>query len=664
MVEILPDDRAVVYWFTYDEVGEQQWFFGVGEVIDSTIVIDELKRGSGGQFGPGFDPNDVVLTTVGALQMTFTDCNSATAQYTVNDVSAEQSLVRLLGVAEYPCALVDEQTELLATFNTTASWYAPDRSGEGFIVQIYAEDQAFVIWFTYDSAGNPAWYTGIGFVAAQSIVIGELQLTRGGRFGPEHDAQAVERLDAGRLELFLNCNDGRVHYDMKADFGLSGGHDLARLSQIKGLQCTQSQFSDPAPEALVGFWESEGFGVAATVTSEDFTLFQVTEVSCLVFAEGPLPVLSLAIEGVGLDEAGNRLMLTGLDSVTPVFMDRVTALPAHCADGSQINTDPIFNYDTFASTFEELYAVFDERGVDWSQQRIAFQGEVSTTTTDDELFEVFSQMLAPLGDLHTTISTEGRYFSSGATPENQAYFQRAQSSETDAIIRSYMEGARFSASGGALNYGMLGDGVGYIEARSFGITAGGDDTRSRLQAYANEVDGILSFLADRDATRLVIDVRRNEGGNGAFGYELARRLLRSETRTIFSERRRLGEGLSPAYAVTIQPGTRPAFDGEIVLLTGQITGSAAENFTFAVRAFPHATVIGEATAGVLSRTERVLPNGWIASLTVGRIASPEGEFFEGHGIPPDITVPVFTEADYAAETDGALEAAISFFARK
>ena len=356
-------------------------------------------------------------------------------------------------------------------------------------------------------------------------------------------------------------------------------------------------------------------------------------------------------------------MLNGLDSVTPVFLDRVAGLPDQCAGASsQFSSDPEFNYETFAATYEELYAAFEERGVDWSAQRSAFDSRVTSATSNAELFDIFSQMLAPLGDLHTTISNDTQFFGSGSTPQTQAYFQRAQSSDTDAIIRSYLEGARFSASGGALNYGMLGNDVGYIEAKTFGITVGGDDTGSRLQAYAQEIDDILAFFEEQGATGLVLDVRRNEGGNGAFGYELARRMLRGESRTIFSERRRLGEGLSPAYAATLEPGDRRTFDGEIVLLTGRITGSAAENFTFAIRALPHATVLGEATAGVLSRTERVLPNGWVASLTVGKIASPEGDYYEAVGIPPSMIVPVFTDEDYAAEKDSALEAAIAHFA--
>jgi C-terminal processing protease CtpA/Prc len=51
-------------------------------------------------------------------------------------------------------------------------------------------------------------------------------------------------------------------------------------------------------------------------------------------------------------------------------------------------------------------------------------------------------------------------------------------------------------------------------------------------------------------------------------------------------------------------------------------------------------------------------NGWTISLTVGQIASPEGAFYKAIGIPPDMFVPLFTDADFAAGSDPAIDAAL------
>ena len=44
VLQILQDDTAVVYWFTYDEDGAQRWFTGVGNVENDTAVFDTLTH--------------------------------------------------------------------------------------------------------------------------------------------------------------------------------------------------------------------------------------------------------------------------------------------------------------------------------------------------------------------------------------------------------------------------------------------------------------------------------------------------------------------------------------------------------------------------------------------------------------------------------------------
>ena len=98
LIEVLPNDPAVVYWFTYDDEGGQQWFIGVGDVSGNQIVIQELLITSGGRFGDAFDPSAIFNTPVGQATFTFTGCDSATVDFTVNEASGTQSLQRLTGI--------------------------------------------------------------------------------------------------------------------------------------------------------------------------------------------------------------------------------------------------------------------------------------------------------------------------------------------------------------------------------------------------------------------------------------------------------------------------------------------------------------------------------------------------------------------------------------
>jgi len=60
LLEMLADDAAVMYWFTYDANGAQDWYIANGEVRGNRIVFPNLYRVSGGEFGPGFDPGKVL----------------------------------------------------------------------------------------------------------------------------------------------------------------------------------------------------------------------------------------------------------------------------------------------------------------------------------------------------------------------------------------------------------------------------------------------------------------------------------------------------------------------------------------------------------------------------------------------------------------------------
>lgn len=99
IVEVLPDDRAVIYWFTYqpDDSGKQAWMISVGEVETGldVILIPPLPRARiqqaptyqplGGTFGPDFDPDEVELADWGTLSITFYDDGTAQASWESND---------------------------------------------------------------------------------------------------------------------------------------------------------------------------------------------------------------------------------------------------------------------------------------------------------------------------------------------------------------------------------------------------------------------------------------------------------------------------------------------------------------------------------------------------------------------------------------------------
>ena len=200
--------------------------------------------------------------------------------------------------------------------------------------------------------------------------------------------------------------------------------------------------------------------------------------------------------------------------------------------------------------------------------------------------------------------------------------------------------------------------MGYLEVTRLSNFLAGGDGEDRTAFLRQQLDIVIDYFNARSVDKLVVDIRRNDGGDSSYGLEIAGRFTRGKTRIAMSERRPNDSGLTAAVPLMITPSPGAKFDGEVILLTSRLTASAAEITAFAFHALPHVTVLGGPTFGVLSRTERVLPNGWTVSITAGHVEAPNGERYEAVGVPVDIEIPVFDSDDIASQVDPAIETAL------
>ena len=86
--------------------------------------------------------------------------------------------------------------------------------------------------------------------------------------------------------------------------------------------------------------------------------------------------------------------------------------------------NPEKNFEELWKTFHNRYPFFELRNVDWKKQYNTYRSKVTRETSDDELFDIFCQMLAPLHDGHVELIAKAsgdrkqRYF----TPEKKPRF--------------------------------------------------------------------------------------------------------------------------------------------------------------------------------------------------------------------------------------------------
>ena len=233
IIEVLDPERALVYWFTYTPDGKQRWMLGLGEIEGNSIVVPDLMRTHGGRFGNNFDPNDVVLQSLGNLSITFLDCNSATVNYSVNQVGDYQRLNRLSEVYGHRCG---KPSETLST-DLSGSWYDPTHNGEGFIVEQLSAEQALVFWFTYTSSGEQAWMLNTASLINGVLQISELLQPTGGIFGRSFRPSAIAHQPWGELELELDCLGGDARYTSDLASFADGKQQLISLTRLQNSGC-------------------------------------------------------------------------------------------------------------------------------------------------------------------------------------------------------------------------------------------------------------------------------------------------------------------------------------------------------------------------------------------------------------------------------------------
>jgi YVTN family beta-propeller protein len=252
-VELLDENQALVYWFTYTPPavgGEraQAWIGGIGRIEGSGIVVEAAESwiSTGPPFGPDFDPERVSLSPWGKIVLSFSGCDSGVMHYRSDDPdygNGSLDLVRVSRIDTLDCRAPDETpdppTGESGVFPAlSGAWYDPAHEGEGWLLEILPGQQALLAWFSYDPEGNQAWFLNVGTVQDDAITF-DLSIPSGTDFGPTFDPEDVDRPPWGRAVFrFDGCNSGSMSYESPREGYGSGELEMTRLTQLWGLECS------------------------------------------------------------------------------------------------------------------------------------------------------------------------------------------------------------------------------------------------------------------------------------------------------------------------------------------------------------------------------------------------------------------------------------------
>jgi hypothetical protein len=307
--------------------------------------------------------------------------------------------------------------------------------------------------------------------------------------------------------------------------------------------------------------------------------------------------------------------------------------------------DPVTTFNELWRVFDERYAFFEIKEVDWDSVYLHYRPMVNDQTRNQDLFNICLSMLGTLQDGHVFLrgdSNSPRY------PFQPAFDPRTLNREN--LKRIYLNNQAEQADG--LVYRTF-DKVGYIYYESF--------TQNLSFVALEKVFSDFDFIG---VSSIIVDVRGNGGGNPANALRLAERLTGTR-REVFRSKVKIGSGsrdFSEEEIHYLDPVGNYQFTGPVMLLTDGQTFSAANFFVALMKSRPQVILSGRPTGGgggLPAVSE--LPNGWTFSYSASFITMPDGYVIE-RGFVPDL-VPPLSSALTLLGRDPILEFSINYLRR-
>lgn len=303
-------------------------------------------------------------------------------------------------------------------------------------------------------------------------------------------------------------------------------------------------------------------------------------------------------------------------------------------------------FETLWQTFEDNYAFFELRNVNWKSSYKKYRSKVDSTTKEDSLFSILSQMVAPFNDDHINLIIPGikEFTAEKPSPFLEEFPEKASRDAlwhvADKTLYNYgfetVQSIGPEYRGKKLFYFSKSKNYGYIRmGRCFVSEATDDDTEIDAELGGKFLDSVL--LTMNNSKAIILDVRSNIGGDDEFSYAIAGRFVKEKILGHSKQSRITGtDEYTPLEKWYIEPQASSPYTKPLILLTNDQTASAGDVFAMIMKELPQVTIVGERTLGIFSDMYGfTLPNGWLVSLSNQRYYTAKMESYEDIGTPVD-----------------------------
>ncbi|MCV2363614.1 S41 family peptidase [Paucibacter sp. DJ1R-11] len=425
---------------------------------------------------------------------------------------------------------------------------------------------------------------------------------------------------------------------------------------------------------LQGAWRVLGEGSLVEVQGDSWVRYHQSPSFCLreriSLGQQELTGLIFRSRSVGANTATDLYLAEGAPS--SMSLEKVAQIPPACKQAAP--SDPASTFKAMWEFFDQDYAFFKERGIDWAKRRLALAPIAAAARNDDELQAVLEEALEGFNDHHVSLirfDAQGEvlhYSDSARTPTllllNQAFLAQNEVADLDSFSAQWQQhlwtqaGLRLSERNGgdtaellngALQWGKLPGNVGYIALSRLSEFAEGSNGHQDVALIRAAMDRALLALADTKA--MIVDIAVNDGGYDLVSAEVASSFA-DQRRATFSTTARRPEGRAPREWFIAPKGAKPYLK-PVYLLTSDRTVSAGDTLALMMRTLPHVTQVGQATSGSMSdKLGKTLPGNFLVTLSHERSVDPQGVSYEVKGVPPKLALAVFDPKNPASLFSG------------
>ena len=400
-----------------------------------------------------------------------------------------------------------------------------------------------------------------------------------------------------------------------------------------------------AGKVIDGVWRSRGYGHILVVRGGTRTLYHEAGAFCYRGTSDDLDDDAYRLVSV---TGRTHLAFAASPDQTHYSFERIDALPRRCTTKRDWTAHDIA--EVIAATFSDLYPGFGRRG----RTLNALTAALATSDASPPglpFFERTTRALASLDDAHVGLEAkidgvdhdfeggEARTIKNAradsALGSDPAARERAWSKSYHDGIAALLDGGGHQVANRRILWGTIGR-VGYIN-----IVAMGAFDKDALPNSTKVLDAALdeALAAFQGLPGVIVDVSNNRGGYDAISLRIAGRF--ADGRHLAFSKRAIGAN-GHYQQFEVMPSERVRYLGRIALLTSDVTVSAGETFTLAMRALPNVVHIGSRTRGALSdQLSKPLPNGWTLTLPAEKYRDPYGHSAEGIGVEPARSLPPF-----------------------